>query len=193
MITLVLEIYLACEHSLEDPIDTYVVTTSAILVIVKLSLLRIQRSTLSINLYCAVQDWHNVKDLRSREIMIHYARVARTISLSLFYSGFFAFMLYMLHLMPFVNHNEERIFYLPTSCLFESVSNIQYVLITFYQVIQLFITYAGNCCTEGIFVGITLHLCGQLELLANNFQQIGCYKHKCKENNIIGELVVRHR
>jgi hypothetical protein len=187
-----MEIHLACEDSVEDPIDTYVVIASAILVIVKLSLLRIRRSMLSINIFSAIQDWYGIKDARSHEIMIQYARMARMISLSLFYSGFFAFMLYMLRLLPFVNATGERTFYLPTSCLFESISTFHYILITSYQVIQLFITYAGNCCTEGIFVGVTLHLCGQLELLAISFQRID-WHNKHKRGSIVEELVTRHR
>lgn len=191
--SLVMEVYLACENSQGDPIDTYVVISSGILVLVKLSLLWMRRSTLSINLSCVVQDWRDVKDSSSREIMIQHARTARMISLSLFYSGFFAFMLYMLRLLPFLNATDERTYYLPTSCLLESASNVEYVAITFYQVIQLFITYAGNCCTEGIFVGITLHLCGQLELLMINFRQIDRRKHKCRRDSFVSELVVRHR
>lgn len=187
-----MDVYLVCENSSKDPIDTFVVTASAMLVIVKLTLLRLQRSTLSINLVSAIQDWCSVEDVRSREIMIQHARMARIISLSLFYSGFFAFMLYMLRLLPVVTSN-KRTFYLPTSCLFESVTSLQYVLITFYQVVQLFITYAGNCCTEGIFVGITLHLCGQLELLMIDFRQIGRRRQKCKGGSVVEELVVRHR
>ncbi|XP_071625920.1 uncharacterized protein [Temnothorax longispinosus] len=193
MTTLLMNVYLACDNSSADPIDTYVVTSSAMLGIVKLTLLQIQRSTLSTSLYSAIQDWCSVKDARSREIMIQYARTARIISLSLFYSGFIALIFYMLRLLPFAHATTNgRTFVLPMSCLFESVSNLQYVLITFYQVIQLLITYAGNCCTEGMFVGVTMHLCGQLELLMIDFQQID-RKHKRKGGSIFEEFVIRHR
>ncbi|KAL6253411.1 hypothetical protein P5V15_005564 [Pogonomyrmex californicus] len=191
-----MDVYLACENSSEDPIDTYVVASSAILVFIKLTLLRMQRSTLSTNLYsfAAIQDWCGVEDARSREIMIQYARTARIISLSLFYSGFFAFTFYLLRLLPFVNATVNgRTYFLPTSCLFDSISNLQYVLITFYQMIRLFIAYAGNCCTERIFVGITMHLCGQLELLMIDFQRLDHSKYKCQRGNIIEGFVVRHR
>lgn len=189
-----MDVYLSCENSSEDPIDTYVVTSSAMLVIVKLILLHIQRSTLSTNLYSAIEDWCNIKNTRSHEIMIQYARTARIISLSLFYSGFFSFTFYLLRLLPFVNTTADgRSSFLPTSCLFESVSNFQYVLITIYQVIQLFIAYAGNCCTEGIFVGVTMHLCGQLELLMIDFQGIDRRKCKRKGGSIVEEFVVKHR
>ncbi|XP_071556197.1 odorant receptor 2a-like [Temnothorax nylanderi] len=193
MTTLLMNVYLACDNSSADPIDTYVVTSSAMLGIVKLTLLQIQRSTLSTSLYSAIQDWCSVKDARSREIMIQYARTARIISLSLFYSGFIALIFYMLRLLPFAHATTNgRTYVLPMSCLFESVSNLQYVLITFYQMIQLLITYAGNCCTEGMFVGVTMHLCGQLELLMIDFQQID-RKHKRKGGSIFEEFVVRHR
>lgn len=186
------DVYLACENSSADPIDTYVVTSSAMLVIVKLTLLQIQRATLSTSLYSAIQDWCSVKDTRSREIMIQYARMARIISLTLFYSGFIALTFYILRLLPFLSATTNgRSFVLPMSCLFESVSNLQYVLITFYQVIQLFITYAGNCCTEGMFVGVTMHLCGQLELLMIDFQQID--RRKRKGGSLVEEFVVKHR
>lgn len=192
--TLLIDVYLACENSSSDPIDTYVVTSCAILVIVKLTLLQIRRSAFSTNLYSAIQDWCSVKDTRSREIMIQYARMARIISLSLFYSGFVALTFYILRLLPFLNANTNgRTFVLPISCLFESVTNLQYAFIASYQMIQLFVTYAGNCCTDGLFVGITMHLCGQLELLMIDFQQIDHRKHKRKGKNIVEELVVRHR
>lgn len=195
VITLIMEVYLACENSLEDPIDTYVVTASAILVIVKIALLRLRRSTLSSTISSALQDWGSVEDPRSRDIMIRRARTARTISLSLFYSGFFAFMLYMLRLLllKYATSADERTFYLPTSCLFQSVSDIEYLLITVYQVVQLFITTTGNCCTEGIFVGVTLHLCGQLELLTIDLRRIDRRKHERKGDSNIEELVLRHR
>ncbi|XP_018341757.1 PREDICTED: odorant receptor 9a-like [Trachymyrmex septentrionalis] len=188
-----MDVYLACENSSEDPIDTYVVASSAMLGIIKLTMLQIQRSTLSINLCSAIQDWCNIKDARSREIMIQYARTARIISLSLFYCGFVSLTFYLLRLLPLINATANgRTFVLPMTCLFESVSNLQYILITFYQVIQLFVTYAGNCCTEGIFVGITMHLCGQLKLLMSDFHQID-HKYKRKGGSIIEEFVVRHR
>lgn len=188
-----MDVYLACDNSSADPIDTYVVTSSAMLVTVKLTLLQIRRSTLSTSLCSAIQDWCTVKDTKSREIMMQHARTARFISLSLFYCGFVSLAFYLLRLLPFLNPTNERIFVLPMSCLFESVSNLQYVLITFYQVIQLFIAYAGNCCTEGMFVGVTMHLCGQLELLMVDFQQIDHHKHKSKGGSIVEEFVVRHR
>lgn len=188
-----MDVCLACENSSDDPIDVYVVLASAILVIIKLALLRLQRSTLSINIYSAIQDWRSVKNANSRDIMIYHARTARMVSLSLFYSGFFAYIFYMFKLLPFVSGTNERTFYLPTSCLFKSVSSLQYALITFYQMIQLFIVYAGNCCTEGIFVGITLHLCGQLELLMIDFRRIDQYKKQYERNSIVKDLVVRHR
>jgi len=187
-----MDVYLACENTSGDPIDTYVIASSAMLAIIKLTMLQIRRSTLSINLYSTILDWCSVKDARSREIMIQYARTARIISLSLFYCGFVSLIFYLLRLLPFVNATANgRTFVLPMSCLFKSVSNLQYVLITFYQVIQLFMTYAGNCCTDGIFVGITMHLCGQLELLMIDFQQID--RHKRKGGSIVEEFVVRHR
>lgn len=186
-----MNVYLACENSSTDPIDTYVVTSSAMLGIVKLTLLQIQRSALSTSLYSAIEDWCNVKDTRSREIMIQYARTARIISLFLCYCGFIALTFYILRLLPFLKATTNgRTFILPISCLFESVSNLQYILIIFYQMIQLFVTYAVNCCTEGMFVGVTMHLCGQLELLMIDFQQI---HHKRKAGSIIEEFVVRHR
>lgn len=190
-----MDVYLACENSSADPIDTYVVASSAILVIVKLTMLQIRRSTLSTNLHSAILDWCNVKDARLREIMIHHARMARIISLTLFYCGFVSLIFYLLRLLPFVNTTANgRTFVLPTSCLFESVSNLQFVLIAFYQVIQLFFTYAGNCCTEGIFVGMTMHLCGQLELLMIDFQlQIERRKYKREGGSIVEDFVVRHR
>lgn len=123
--------------------------------------------------------------------MIQHARM-RILSLFLFHSEFFAFMLYMLRLLPVVTANEKT-FYLPTSYLFESVSSIQYGLITFYPIIQLFIAYAGNCYTQGIFVGITLHLYGQLELLMIDFRQTGWCNHKRKGGSVVGELVIKHR
>lgn len=193
MTMLLMEVYLACEDSAQDPIDTYVVTASAILVTVKLTLLRIRRSALSINVSSAIEDWCRIRDAKSHEIMIQHARMARMISLCLYYSGFFAFTLYMLRLLPFRgNASSGRTYYLPTSCLMKSISTFQYILVTLYQVVQLFIAYAGNCCTEGIFIGVTLHLCGQLELLTIDFRRID-WRNKYKGGNIVEGLVVRHR
>ncbi|KAL0129878.1 hypothetical protein PUN28_001859 [Cardiocondyla obscurior] len=193
-VTLLMDVYLSCENSSVDPIDTYAVTSSAVLVIFKLTLLQIQRSTLSNSLYSAIQDWSSIQDTKSREIMIQHARTGRMISLFLFYSGFIALTFYILRLLPVLNSTfEERAFVLPMSCLFKSVSNLEYVLITSYQVIQLFMTYAGNCCTEGIFVGVTMHLCGQFKILMIDFQRIDRYKRKHEKGNIVEELVVRHR
>ncbi|XP_012526058.1 odorant receptor 9a [Monomorium pharaonis] len=193
-ITLLMDVYLACENSSVDPIDTYVVTSSAVLVFVKLTMLQIQRSAFSTCLHSAIQDWCSIKDPKSREIMIQHARAAKIISLSLFYCGFVSLMFYLLRLLPFVNATaNERTFVLPMSCLFKSISNLQYVFISFYQVIQLLIAYAGNCCTDGMFVGVTMHLCGQFELLMIDFQQIARRKYKRKGGSIVEEFVVRHR
>lgn len=61
------------------------------------------------------------------------------------------------------------------------------------QVIQGSLILISECACDSFFFGITMHLCGQLELLRIQFTEISKkhYDEKC-HRNVLGPLVKRH-
>lgn len=79
-----------------------------------------------------------------------------------------------------------------TGCFVRDVSSIFYALVYILQIIQLMTTCAGNVGTDVYFFSITMHVCGQLELLKMKFENFGQSSDflTCREE--IRILVRRH-
>ncbi|XP_043275198.1 uncharacterized protein [Venturia canescens] len=60
-----------------------------------------------------------------------------------------------------------------TGCLVNNISSISYVLVYIYQVFQLVSTCAGNVGIDVYFFSISMHVCGQFELLRMKFENFG--------------------
>jgi len=61
------------------------------------------------------------------------------------------------------------------------------------QILQGFIIYVSECIGDSFFFAITMHLCGQLELLRISFVEVGKkVTGKIQYRNFLGQWIRRH-
>lgn len=84
-------------------------------------------------------------------------------------------------------------FVFPVTCLFSGVSYSTYKLLLIMQLLQAFIIFISVCASDSFFFSLTMHLCGQLELLRIRFVELG--KRVNERNhyrNALGSWIRRH-
>lgn len=79
-------------------------------------------------------------------------------------------------------------FVLPSTCLYKGVSYSTYKVLFVVQIIQGSLILIAECACDSFFFSITMHLCGQLELLRRQFVEISEKRYE----NVVGPLVKRH-
>ncbi|XP_043275202.1 odorant receptor 45b-like [Venturia canescens] len=198
----------------------------AIMALLKVGVLRINRTKMELLIKSAVDDWSTIEDSSTRETMRKYARTGRFVFIFQSVSGFLSCVLIVWPSFgPFVAtlkspenrferssaasfHNysnfsspllhEEKDIVLPwslpmgTSCFTYDIPLIFYALFYTLQTIQLFSTCAGNVGTDIYFFSISMHVCGQFELLKMRFENFGEIPDFCVCHEQVRALVRRH-
>lgn len=83
-------------------------------------------------------------------------------------------------------------FVLPSTCLYKGVSYSTYELLFAMQIVQGVVVFIAECACDSFFFSITVHLCGQLELLRLKFTEIDKNSDNKHRGNLLGPLVERH-
>ncbi|XP_018363125.1 PREDICTED: uncharacterized protein LOC108761209 [Trachymyrmex cornetzi] len=85
-------------------------------------------------------------------------------------------------------------FIIPSSCLFRGISYSTYKTLFLMQILQVSIVYIGQCANDNFFFAITMHLCGQLELLRIRFVELveKNTDERTHYRNVLGSWVRRH-
>lgn len=61
------------------------------------------------------------------------------------------------------------------------------------QMLQAFITYTGECANDNFFFSITMHLCGQVEILKNRFVDFERQINEKHDHRVaLGSWIRRH-
>ncbi|KAK0183103.1 hypothetical protein PV327_001173 [Microctonus hyperodae] len=162
-------------HGFEDKLDIFVLSIFALLACEKGLLVRYHQDKIYSNVVSAVEDWNKLlmKDnLKNRNIMMQHARISRIVCISLMgpaSGGTLSWIILALPLPIFKMDNNTDIirnFPLRTACTFDSAStSMFYYVIFILQIYQLVATCLGNCGNDVFFFGLSMHLCGQLEIL----------------------------
>ncbi|XP_028050820.1 odorant receptor 94a [Monomorium pharaonis] len=163
---------------------------------------RIYIRKLAININYAIDDWSSPSMKKeSHVVMTTYARVGRLIALIQLIAGIISGIVW--YGSVFLSNKQEAAnidngtvttwnFVLPSTCLYKGVSYSTYKILFLMQVVQGFLILISECACDSFFFSITMHLCGQLELLRIQFLEISKrYKEKC-HGNILRPLVKRH-
>jgi len=84
-------------------------------------------------------------------------------------------------------------FVYPATCLFSGISYSTYKVLLAIQLLQGFIMYISECATDSFFFALTMHLCGQLELLRIRFVELAKkINEKNHYRNALGSWIRRH-
>lgn len=193
--------WLNCQ-GLEDILDIFVLSVFALLACMKGIIVRYHQDKLHCNVTSAVNDWFTLSlkaNLRNRKIMMEHARIGRIVCISLMApasGGTLSWIVFALPLPMFIPENSTdviRNYPLQTACTFQSVTLSGYYHIIFIiQIYQLIATCLGNCGNDVFFFGLGMHICGQLEILKNEFRELKTTNNKLEDRKIFQNVVRRH-
>lgn len=189
-ITLVMEVIRHC-HGHEDALDAFLIASSSVISISKLLLHRVNWRQKLLLVEAIIHDWTYVKESCSRDIMLKYARKGKLVSSTLFYLGciscvFIASTIVPVNIgLPWIiekqvyNKMHERKLILAAYCIFGNYTSryiVAYGLIEVLQMLQVLVNCVSQCSNDGFFFGLTMHVCGQFEILKINFAEINADK-----------------
>lgn len=135
---------------------------------------------------------------QKRQLMMKYARTGRLVCFSLMApaaGGTLSWIILALPLPMLAPANTSsaiKNFPLQTACTLESIttSNFYYIIFVL-QMYQLIAICLGNCGNDVFFFGLSMHTCGQLEILQNDFADI-CRMEESDNWKKLRDSVDRH-
>ncbi|EFN89549.1 hypothetical protein EAI_00728 [Harpegnathos saltator] len=186
MISLSLEVIRHCKDY-EDVLNAFLSAFSSVISISKLLLHRLNWRHKLILVESIVHDWTFVKDASSRDIMLKYARKGRLGAMVFLSLGcascvfLFSSLLLSDIKMPWddeeeqiYNKTHEKKLLLAAYCVFSTYTSFAYGLVEILQSLQIFVNCISQCGNDGFFFTLTMHTCGQFEVLRMDFAAVSC-------------------
>lgn len=149
-----------------------------------------------------INDWTFVENSYSHDIMLKYARIGRMGSVVFFYFGcascVFLFSPLILSNLNLLWTSEEQIYnktgdrrlLLAAYCVFGSYTSFAYGFIEILQALQILVNCISQCGNDGFFFDLTMHVCGQFEILRMDFSQID--NNELLSRKRLGILLKKH-
>ncbi|XP_067210045.1 odorant receptor 22c-like [Linepithema humile] len=182
-ISLSLEVIRHCRGH-EDALDAFLSASSSVISISKLLLHRINWKHKLILVESIIYDWTFVTNSHSRDIMLKYSRIGRFGSVIFLYLGcasvvflFSSFIFANLDLswiseVENYNKTSEKRLLLAAYCVFGNYTSFTYGLIEVLQALQILVNCISQCGNDGFFFDLTMHVCGQFEVLRMDFAEM---------------------
>ncbi|XP_071625492.1 odorant receptor 13a-like [Temnothorax longispinosus] len=186
-----------------DVLDIFLVIETGFHSWINVVFARIYMKKIAVNVNSAIDDWSSsLTEKQSYLIMAGYARIGRVITVSHLIIGILAGAVYLSAIIV----NQQQVvtigndtvtlwnFLLPSTCLFRGISYSTYKAVFLMQIPIGFILYVAECAHDSFFFAITMHLCGQLELLRIRFVELVGRKANEKNNyrSILSSWIRRH-
>lgn len=182
--------------------EAFLSASSSVTSISKLLLHRVNWRHKLILVESIINDWTFVKTPYSRDIMLKYARIGKLGSSIFFYFGcascvflfspliFANFDLLWSSEEQIYNKTSERRLLLAAYCVFGSYTSFAYGFIEVLQTLQILVNCISQCGNDGFFFDLTMHVCGQFEVLRVDFSEID--NKEFLSRNRLGILLKRH-
>ncbi|XP_072759613.1 odorant receptor 10a-like [Anoplolepis gracilipes] len=200
--SLSLEVIRHC-NGYEDALDAFISASTSVISMSKLLLHRVNWRDKLILVQAIIHDWTLVQHPHSRDIMLKYARTGRLGSLIFFYLGcasclfLFSSLIFANLDLPWIslekqtyNKTSERRLLLPAYCVFETYTFFAYGLVEVLQTLQILVNCISQCGNDGFFFDLTMHVCGQFEILRLDFAEIS--SEQSLSHKKLGILLKRH-
>ncbi|XP_036142492.1 odorant receptor 2a-like isoform X1 [Monomorium pharaonis] len=171
-------------------LDALMLMSCTVLCALKVLSFRLYADNMIRNFSSAVKDYLAIDNERTRTIMRRHAFMGRMICYSIIFSTYAASVIFFL--LPIIADDGEDIQInvtiknqgaeLPVPITFLGdlhIPTILYFTINTMQLFMLIFIGTGNCGSDSLFLGITVHLCGQMELLKVEF-----FKYGMKSGNL---------
>ncbi|XP_072760024.1 uncharacterized protein [Anoplolepis gracilipes] len=174
-----MEIYMGCTD-VEQNIHCLMMICCGILSVLKTTWFRIYPNSLINNYDSALNDYMTIDNIKERDIMRKHAFIGRFICCSMLGSTYFGCLLY--GAIPFLNYNQgNRInitnkdtileYTIPSRCALEyfNFPTSMYIIICFVEIVVIIYAATANFGNDALFINITLHVCGQVNILRIHF------------------------
>ncbi|KAL6262770.1 hypothetical protein P5V15_005560 [Pogonomyrmex californicus] len=173
------EVYLGCTDA-GTKIDCLMLACAGILGMVKTLSFRIYARKMANNYGSAVNDYLTIENTEERAIMRRHTFMGRVLCCVLICFSYFSCMMYVLN--PFLSNNTNKQinitnedvmleYPMPSKCAMKyfNAPVSMYSIFCLMESIALFLTGTANQGNDALFLNITLHVCGQVKILKNNF------------------------
>ncbi|XP_072759658.1 uncharacterized protein [Anoplolepis gracilipes] len=174
-----MEIYLACTD-VEQNIECLMIICCGIIAFLKTTWFRIYAKNLIINFDSAINDYMTIDNIKERDIMRKHAFIGRILCCFMLGCSVFGCLIYAT--FPFLNYdqsnwinvtNENMIleYTVPSKCALEyfNFPRSMYNILWFIETVALIVLCTANIGNDALFLCITLHICGQVNILRIRF------------------------
>ncbi|KAL0129880.1 hypothetical protein PUN28_001861 [Cardiocondyla obscurior] len=194
-----IELYMGCSDA-EQNVDSLMLICCGILGILKIICFRIYSRNLANNYSSALNDYMMIENAKQRAIMRKHASTGRILCFFMLGFSYFSCVIYSLN--PFIGNginneinvtNDNVLEYpIPSRCALKyfNAPTIIYKIFCFIEAISLFLTSTTNHGNDSLFLNITLHVCGQVEVLKSKFVNFDFTRPEVYER--FTELIKRH-
>ncbi|XP_067210054.1 odorant receptor 13a-like [Linepithema humile] len=182
IIIVLIESYQNCGNA-KDSLEMFLFLEAGLHALINVIFSRFYMKKFAINVNSAIDDWSSsLIKKNTNVIMARYARISRVIVV---FQSVFAFVAILIYYFFIITANKQQVviignntvilwsFVIPMTCFFSGVSYSMYKLLLIMQLLQLFILFISECAVDSFFFALTMHLCGQLELLKIRFNKLG--------------------
>lgn len=191
--------------AISDGVDFIALLATNSFCLLKTSVIRIHREELSSIVESAIKDWSIVRDEKSRDLMREYAYRGRLISIFPLSIGLLSIVPLILYSLPNFEETtdagpegsnvtiiEMRNLIMGTGCSVADLPLTLYLAFYIFQCIQLVCMCCCNLGCDAIFFGISIHLCGQFNLLKINVTRLGKNREKSDIEEDLRAWIERH-
>ncbi|KAG7189940.1 hypothetical protein KM043_006101 [Ampulex compressa] len=202
---LTLEIYRHCVEA-DETMDAFLMDLSSVVSLSKLLMMRLRRGYTRILANAVIEDWAGVTEPRDRRIMRRYSERGRSVSLTILYLGYASGLSFVLRALstyawtsPWLdrlpgrtNESARTVYFLASYCVYGPLAGTLHKCVLALQAVQIFVNATSHCANDGFFFVLTMHLCGQFQVLQRDISEIRPGGGSaCRQR--FGALIARHR
>ncbi|XP_067210044.1 odorant receptor 4-like [Linepithema humile] len=182
IITVLIESYENCGDA-KDSLEIFLIVEASLHALINITFSRFYMKKIAINVNSAIDDWFfTLTKKNTNVIMARYARIGRVIVV---FQTVIALVATLIYFLSVIMANKQQVviigndtvilwnFVLPATCLFGGVSYSTYKLLLTMQLLQAFVIFISEFAADSFFFALTMHLCGQLELLRIRINELG--------------------
>ncbi|KAF3420952.1 hypothetical protein E2986_13856 [Frieseomelitta varia] len=184
--SLSMEVYRHC-LDVDDTMDAFVMDLSSVVSLAKLLIMRWNSRHAYTLVDSVVKDWSVVDDSRHEDVMTKYFKRGRIVSLMILYLGYASGLSFIVKALPFADILSMKTsrntanstaslksslklnYFLATYCVFGPQPLLHHICVLVLQAMHIFVNAVAHCANDGLFFSLTMHLCGQFEILKMNF------------------------
>ncbi|XP_019883244.2 odorant receptor 13a-like isoform X1 [Camponotus floridanus] len=174
-----MELYFGCTD-IEKNIDCLTLICCGLLGVLKMTWFRINTNSLIINYNSALNDYLTIDNIKERDIMRKHAFIGKIFCSSLLAFTYFSCLMYGVN--SFMNYNQDnRInitnrdtilkYPIPSKCVLEyfNFPTSMFKIYCLIEIVILVTAATANLGNDVLFLNITLHICGQVNILRLRF------------------------